>query len=125
MPQSPQNLVARNSAGAFVPLRVDADGALLITAADAPLPALPQTHLNITAATVVKATPGTVLRFNVVAAGTTVGTINDCATTGAAAAANAVAAIPELVGTVEIDWTFATGIVVVPGTGQVVSVLFA
>jgi hypothetical protein len=125
MPQNPQNFVAKNAAGAMVALLTDADGALVITAPDAPLPAAPQTHFNITAATVVKATPGTILRFNVVSAGTAAGTINDCATTGAAAAANAVATIPEVVGPVALDWPCAVGIVVTPGAGQVLSILFA
>ncbi len=80
------------------------------------------TTLNITAATAVKATSGRVTRACVTVAGSTAGTINDCATTGAAAAANAVAAIPNTVGVYYIDWPFATGIVVVPGTGMTVAI---
>lgn len=108
----------------MVPLTVDGDGALMVTAPDTPLPDAPTSRFNISVATVVKATPGTVLRFNVVTAGTTAGTINDCATTGAAAAANAIATIPEVVGPVALEWPCAVGIVVTPGTGQVVSILF-
>jgi hypothetical protein len=125
MPQNSQNFVAVNSLGAGVPLKVDADGALIVTAPDLPLPAAPQAHYNITAATVIKATPGTVLRFNVVVAGSTVGSINDCATTGAVAAANEIASLPNTVGPSTLDWPCAVGIVVTPGTGQTIAVLFA
>ncbi|KWN80868.1 hypothetical protein WM24_23835 [Burkholderia ubonensis] len=79
---------------------------------------------NITAAAVVKATPGRLVRINVVVAGSAAGTANDCATTGAAAAANEIAVIPNTVGTYYLDWPCATGIVVVPGTGQTVAVSY-
>lgn len=90
-----------------------------------PRPGGNASKLNITAATVVKASPGTVYKVNVVVAGSAPGTVNDCATTGAAAAANEIAAIPNTVGPVEIG-PFPTfvGIVVVPGTGQTLAVAF-
>lgn len=80
--------------------------------------------LNISAATVVKATPGRLVRINVVAAGSTAGTANDCATTGAAATGNQIASLPNAVGPIELKWPCATGIVVVPGTGQTLAVSF-
>jgi hypothetical protein len=79
---------------------------------------------NITTATVIKALPGRVFRVNVQVAGSTTGTVNDCATTGAAAAANQIAVIPETVGPLVLEWPCATGIVVVPGTGQTISVSY-
>lgn len=82
---------------------------------------------NITAAAVVKATPGRVARVSIIAAGSTAGSVNDCSTTGAAAASNQVLAIPTTAapGTVLLlDWNCATGIVVVPGTGGVIAVSF-
>lgn len=79
--------------------------------------------LNITAATVVKATPGRLVRINVTVAGAA-GTANDCATTGAAAAANVICAIPAVVGVINIEWPCATGIVITPGAAQVVSVSY-
>lgn len=79
---------------------------------------------NITAATVIKAAPGRVFRVNVQVAGSTTGTVNDCLTTGAAAIANQVAVIPDTVGPLLLEWPCATGIVVVPGTGQTLSVSY-
>lgn len=71
--------------------------------------------LNITAAAVIKATPGILYRINVVAPGT-VGSlvINDCATTGAATAANTIISIPfgSLPVTIPLGWPCAVGIVV-------------
>lgn len=80
---------------------------------------------NLSVATVVKASAGTLWRINVVTAGSTSGTANDCTTTGAAAAGNLICEIPNTVGTIELQWPAATGIVIVPGTGQVVSVSYA
>ncbi|VWB07166.1 hypothetical protein [Burkholderia lata] len=79
---------------------------------------------DITTATVIKGAPGRIFRVNVLVAGSTVGTVNDCLTTGAAAIANQVAAIPDTVGPVVLEWPCATGIVVVPGTGQTLSVSY-
>jgi hypothetical protein len=52
------------------------------------------------------------------------GTINDCATTGAAAAGNAICAMPATVtqGFVRVDAKTTLGIVVAPGAAQVVAV---
>jgi hypothetical protein len=79
---------------------------------------------DITAATIIKAAPGRVFRVNVQVAGSTTGTVNDCLTTGAAAITNQIAVIPETVGPLLLEWPCATGIVVVPGTGQTLSVSY-
>ena len=78
--------------------------------------------LNITSATVVKATPGRVFKLSVIVAGAATGTINDCATAGAAAASNQIGTSPTTLGTIDFNWPMATGIVVVPGTGQTLAV---
>lgn len=86
--------------------------------------------LNVTASTVIKATPGTVFRV-VVKTAATAGTfgVYDAATTGAAAASNAIVletASWPAVGTVfELVWPCAAGIVVNPGTGGTVAVSYA
>ena len=84
--------------------------------------------LNQTAAAVIKATPGTLHKIVIVAPGSTSGafTFNDCATTGAATAANeiftiaynATANVAGLV--INLDWPCAVGIVcsAVPGGGS-------
>ncbi len=81
--------------------------------------------LNITAATVVKASPGTIWNVNVTVAGTTVGGVYDFAAATGEASANLVAAIPDVVGSVDLVFPCKTGILIVPGTGQVVSVSFS
>lgn len=81
--------------------------------------------LNITAQTVVKASPGKLFTVSVTTAGTTAGTANDAATTGAVAASNLIGSF-EAVGLYEFqEWPCANGIVITPGTGQVLSVSFA
>ena len=90
-----------------------------------PRPGGSNSVLNITAATVVKATPGTLFTISVNTAGSTTGTASDVATTGAVAAANLIAEIPNTVGIYSLTWPCKTGIVITPGTGQVISVAYA
>ena len=77
---------------------------------------------NITSATVVKAAAGQVYKVSVIIAGSTPGTLNDTTTTGGATASNEIAVIPNTVGVYDVNWPANTGIVVVPGTGQTVSI---
>lgn len=79
---------------------------------------------NITAATVIKASQGRIVRVVVLVAGTTVGTINDLAVTTGAAVANQIGIIPDVVGPYVIDMPCANGILIVPGTGQTVVASF-
>lgn len=102
---------------AQAPLLLDFSGTLL-TGQGA------QVAYNISAATVVKATPGRVGKVVVITAGSTVGTVNNCITTGAAAIANQLAAIPDTIGPIPLDMPCSVGITIVPGTGQVVAVSF-
>jgi hypothetical protein len=77
---------------------------------------------NITTATVLKATPGTVLGFAVIVAGSAAGTINDVATTGGAAVGNQVGVTPATQGNYPLYGVpCTTGIVIVPGTGQTIA----
>jgi hypothetical protein len=89
-----------------------------------PTPSAGSATLNITAPTVVKASPGRISKVAVIVAGSATGTVNDCLTTGAAAVANQVGVIPTTVGSSTFDWPCAVGIVIVPGTGQTLSVSF-
>lgn len=81
--------------------------------------------LNITAATVVKATPGTVYRVSVNTAGSAAGGVYDAAATSGNSAANLIAGIPNTAGVITLEFPCSNGILVVPGTGQVLSVSFA
>lgn len=83
---------------------------------------LPQSALNITTTTLIKAAPGMLVSFAVTVAGSAAGTINDSATTGAAAASNAMAPTPNTAGIYYYPAQFKNGLVVVPGTGQTIVV---
>jgi hypothetical protein len=92
------------------------NGALLIAQGQ-------KTFLNITTATLVKAVAGRICKVNVlVAGGTNTGTIYDHATLSGVATANAVAIIPDTLGSYTIDFPCANGIVVDPGPGNTVTV---
>ena len=86
--------------------------------------------LNISAATVLDDTTVSsyaarrVSHVHVLTAGSTAGSVNDCLTVAAAAAANQVFVIPNTVGAYLVDFPMLQGIVIVPGTGQVVSVSY-
>jgi hypothetical protein len=105
--------------------QVDATGNLLIGMGTA-------TRLNITAATVVKASPGRICRVFCLGANGASGalTINDCATTGAATAANQIFSIAfggTVVGTIfALDFPCLVGITVsaVPTGGTQFAISF-
>jgi hypothetical protein len=81
-----------------------------------------KTKLNISTQQVLKTAPGRVYRLIVVTAGSTNGTVSDAATVGAVAAANLIFEIPNTVGAYEINWPYFAGLIVTPGTGQVIAV---
>jgi len=60
----------------------------------------------------------------VVVAGSAPGSVNDCATTGAAATANELAPLPNALGTIDLQFAYSTGLVIVPGTGQTLAVSY-
>ncbi|WP_244116436.1 hypothetical protein [Burkholderia gladioli] len=86
--------------------------------------------LDVSAATAIKTSPGTLVRITVlaVATGGTFGAY-DAATTGAAATANAIvqyaSGYPAVGSVITLEWPCNTGIVVNPGTGGAVSVSYA
>lgn len=83
------------------------------------------TLLGIAASTVVKPTSGMVASVSIVVAGTTVGSVNDVATVGAAAAANAIMPLPNTVGIYKPQWQCFQGITVIPGAGQTVAIAYS
>ncbi len=135
MPQNAmQANVALTSANLPGPLHMDADGYLKVSAIGSAADGSnlvaegSSAALNVTAAAVVKATPGRVVRIVVVSPGTTSGafTVNNCATTGAATTANTIWTLPyngaaNVAGAVfTLDMPASVGIVVsaVPGGGS-------
>lgn len=83
MPQNSLAIPFQNQAGAIAPGHLDAQGESVLVANGL------STALNITAAKVVKTGAGRCVRLIIINAGSAGSwTLNDCATTGAAAAAN-------------------------------------
>jgi hypothetical protein len=80
---------------------------------------------NITAATLVHAGRGRIVRVSVTTAGSTVGSVYDCASLTLAAAATLMATIPNVVGVYEFRLPYDFGLVVTPGTSQVVCVSYS
>lgn len=116
MPQSGNIVLSgQRPDGTVGPLNTDSQNSVITAVAD-------NATYNLTAATVVKATPGKLARISVIVAGSAVGTANNCITTGAVAAANEIAVIPNTVGVIVLEWPCSAGITVVPGTGQTIAV---
>lgn len=83
------------------------------------------TSEGISTATLLKKGAGRVVRISVTTAGTTVGSIYDAASAALVGTANLVAVIPIAAGVVDISMPVQNGIVIVPGTSQVVSVSYS
>ena len=117
MPQSPY-YVSKNQSNALAPLVLDNNGKSLLATGSL------SSSLNVTALTLVKVGVGKVAKVVVLTAGSAPGKISDVATTGGVAAANLIFNIPNTVGIYELDFPIALGLVVTPGTGQVVSISY-
>jgi hypothetical protein len=79
---------------------------------------------NITSALTLKAVPGYIATISILVGGAA-GTVNDCASTGAATAANAIVALPAAVGVIAVRGKTDVGITIVPGAGQTVAVWYS
>lgn len=122
MPQGPLAADVAKYNGALKSLNLDALGNLVVVDGGS------SSSLNLTGAAAIKASAGRLKKIVIIAPGTTSGsfTFNDCATTGAATAANEIFTLPynatnNVAGTViDLDWPCATGIVLsaVPGAGS-------
>jgi hypothetical protein len=82
-----------------------------------------QSKSGIAAITPLKVGPGRVAYVNVTVAGTAAGSLID--SNSAAAVAPVLAPIPNAVGSTFVNMPFNLGLVVIPGTGQTVSVSFS
>jgi len=67
---------------------------------------------------------GRLLRVSVIVPGTTTGLIHNCNSLDIATQANALYAIPNVMGVYSCGLVFNSGIVVVPGTGQVLNITY-
>lgn len=84
----------------------------------------PTRALNITVPTLVDTASGTISRVIVQVAGSAPGAINDSATIGGAAAANQIGVIPNTVGSAVFECPYVNGLVVTPGIGQTLAVVY-
>ena len=99
-------------------------GPLLVQ--NSPYPSL-KSALNITTPTVLKVGRGNILSIIVAVAGSSTGGVYDLAT-DAPAAGSLIAVIPDAVGPVQFGlpygFPYTNGLLIVPGTGQTVSVAY-
>jgi hypothetical protein len=80
-------------------------------------------YTNITAATLVKSGQGRVARLVVVVAGSGTGSVYDASS--ATATNDKLLTIPTTIGIVEVNIPVNNGIVVAPGTGQTVAIVYS
>lgn len=113
-----RSVVALNSSGAPSTINLDVLGNLRVNTTPA------NSSLGLTAATVVKATPGRIGKLTVLVAGSAAGAVYDHASTSGVAAGNQIFVIPATAGVYAIEFPALVGITVVPGTGQTVSISF-
>jgi hypothetical protein len=122
MPQNPlAAFVAQNPSKVLVPIQVNAVGELITTPGNLGI----ESKLDITTTTVIAAVPATLNKINVVVGGSTPGTIYDAAGTAAIAGSLELAVLgTTTLGFIDADWPCLNGIVIVPGTSQVIGVAF-
>jgi len=80
---------------------------------------------EISASTFFSTTYGWVGKISVIVAGSTTGTIYDTTSVSSAAVGNRLAIIPNTVGIYSINMPVSNGIVVTPGTGQIVAMSYS
>lgn len=80
---------------------------------------------NVTASTLIKKGQGRICRVSVLTAGSTTGLVHDAASTALTTTNNRLAVLGNTVGIVEIQMPFDDGLVIIPGTGQEVSVSYS
>jgi hypothetical protein len=77
-----------------------------------------------TATTFVIAGTGRLARISILVAGSTTGFVHNSATPSGATSSNALVACPNTIGVYEANVVFNSGLVIVPGTGQSVSITY-
>ena len=81
--------------------------------------------LDVTAATVIKSSAGRSFKVVVLVAGSAAGALYDAASTTGNTIANQLMVIPTTVGVYTIDAPHANGIVLAPGTGQTLAIIYS
>lgn len=80
---------------------------------------------GLTATALIKKGRGRIARVAVTTAGTTVGSVYDAASTSLATTATLLVTIPNTVGIVDVSMPYESGLVITPGSGQVLSVSYS
>lgn len=125
MPQNPDSANIAVLNGARVPITLNDDGSVPVTAVDGAITGIASSAAyNLAASTAVKGAAGKLAVVNVIVAGSAPGAVHDCATVGAAAAGNKIFNVPNTVGIYVLNWPCATGITYVVGTGQTVAISY-
>jgi len=81
------------------------------------------TFASISVTTLVSSQPGRIARVSITTAGTTTGNIYDANATGVTT--KPIFTIPNTIGIIEVNLPVSSGVVVTPGTGQVVTVSYS
>jgi hypothetical protein len=118
MPQNPTAVNIAVKSGVSKPVLLDSVNNLKTTRAGT------TNALGQSASATLKTGAGRAARVAVITAGTTVGGLYDSTSITGNAATAQLAVIPNTVGIYEIDMPFTSGLALVIGTGQVVSVNF-
>jgi hypothetical protein len=84
-----------------------------------------QTYLGLSNDSLLSKSSGRLATILVTTAGSAAGTIHDASTVGSAGAANIIGVIPMSAGLVYVGFPFTNGLVVKPGTGQVLSLCYS
>lgn len=90
-----------------------------------PIPGGNKTLRNVSAATVIKSTAGTIVTVSVTVAGAAGALYDNNSTSTGNTAANLIAVVPAVVGIYALNWPCAVGITYVPGAAQVASFAFS
>lgn len=83
------------------------------------------TSSTVTSQTIIVTGSGRLVNISVIAAGTTLGQVNNAQTIPLLSASNAIVAIPNTVGVYQCGCAFTNGLIVTPGTGQSVNVTYS
>lgn len=83
------------------------------------------TAATVAASTVAVSGVGRLVSFSVTVAGSSAGMVHDASVVASAAATNALAAVPNVLGVYQVGARFSRGLTIVPGTGQSLNVTYS
>lgn len=81
--------------------------------------------LGISVPILIASGSGRLVNVYVITAGSTAGSINDAASVAAATTGNTLFSVPNTVGITQVNIPYSSGLVVQPGTGQVINITYS